>query len=183
MIINTNPTPLFASVTEPSETDVNVQMAYVAQQRLDGYAAAVEHAIKRKSSFDKRLKKSRKGEVTFAKGTLVQIYRSDMDNNHKSIRKLIPKWSPPHRVVKCLVNSYRLETLNGDELEGLYSSRRLRRFTPRQGTRLAAQQAELETRLRAEEEEEDWIDEETIEKLGDEDVLEVDERRGRRSNF
>ncbi|THU79839.1 hypothetical protein K435DRAFT_605297, partial [Dendrothele bispora CBS 962.96] len=75
--------------------DVDVQMAYAKQQRLDGYDAIVRHAIKRKKVFDKRVLKHHPGEVTFKKGQLVQIYRSDLDYTFRSERKLIPKWSPP----------------------------------------------------------------------------------------
>ena len=66
-------------------------MAYVAQQRLDGYAEAVAHALRRKSTFDKRVLAKHPGEVTFSKGQLVQIYRSDLDYTFKMERKLLPK--------------------------------------------------------------------------------------------
>ena len=34
-----------------------------------------------------------------ALGDLVQIYQSDLDYTFKTERKLLPKWSPPQRVV------------------------------------------------------------------------------------
>ena len=46
-------------------------------------------------------------------------------------------WSIPHRVVARRLNSYTLETLGGLPLAGLYNSRRLRIFEPREGTKLA----------------------------------------------
>jgi hypothetical protein len=46
-------------------------------------------------------------------------------------------WSAPHRVATRKLNSYTLETLNGLPLAGVYNSRRLRRFEPREGTELA----------------------------------------------
>ncbi|KAI0363824.1 hypothetical protein BV20DRAFT_910534, partial [Pilatotrama ljubarskyi] len=83
-----------------TEEDATTHIAYVAQQHLDGYDEAVRHAIKRKTVFDRRVLASQPGEVVFEKGALVQIYRSDLDYTFKTSRKLLPKWSPPHRVVR-----------------------------------------------------------------------------------
>ncbi|KAH7917343.1 hypothetical protein BV22DRAFT_986307, partial [Leucogyrophana mollusca] len=74
-------------------------MAYVAQQRLDGYDAAVRHAVKRKAAFDKRVIAKKPGEVIFTKGQLVQVYRNDLDYTFRTERKLLPKWSEPQRIV------------------------------------------------------------------------------------
>ncbi|KAG2749755.1 hypothetical protein P692DRAFT_201656022, partial [Suillus brevipes Sb2] len=79
-------------------SDVSTQMAYVAQQQLDGYDAAVRHAIKRKAAFDKRVLERTPGEVIFSIGQLVQYYRSKLDYTFDAKRKLLPKWSPPHRI-------------------------------------------------------------------------------------
>ncbi|THU91097.1 hypothetical protein K435DRAFT_558798, partial [Dendrothele bispora CBS 962.96] len=57
--------------------DVDIQMAYVEQQRLDGYDAMIRHAL-RKEVFDKRLLAKHPREVIFKNGQLVQIYRSDL---------------------------------------------------------------------------------------------------------
>ena len=142
LVVNTPPTPVNTS-TEPITTnDVATQMAYVAQQRLDGYAEMVAHAIKRKSTFDKRVLAHKPGEVVFSKGQLVQIYRSDLDYTFKTERKLLPKWSPPQRVTSRNLNSYTLEKLDGTPIPGLFSARRLREFVPREGTELAQKQAE-----------------------------------------
>ena len=54
LVLDTKRTPLMHSVTEVSQMDVAVHMAYVAQQHLDGYDKAVQHAIKRKTAFDHR---------------------------------------------------------------------------------------------------------------------------------
>ncbi|KAG6851726.1 hypothetical protein C0991_006713, partial [Blastosporella zonata] len=61
-------------------------------------------------------------------------------------KKLLPKWSIPRRVVARNVNSYTLVTLDNTILAGSYSTRRLRRFWPRGGTKLAVEQAEVEER-------------------------------------
>ena len=158
LVINTKPTDLDNSTVPTSEADTTLQMVYVAQQRLDGYAEAVAHAIKRKTIFDKRVLAQRPGEVTFSKNHLVQIYRSDLDYTFKTERKLLPKWSTPHRVLSRHLNSYTLETLNGDQLPGLFSARRLRRFIPKEGTKLADEQRALEERGRDDEQEGEGVD-------------------------
>jgi len=131
---------------------------YAAQQRLDGYASAVRHALKRKAAFDKRVLAESGGEVIFKPGQLVQVYRSDLDYTFKTERKLLPKWSHPRRVVARDVNSYTIATLEGVPVPGKFSARRLRRFLPREGTELALKQAEIEER-EALLEEERWREE------------------------
>ena len=154
LVVNTKPADLNNTITPISEEDTALQMAYVAQQRLDGYAEAVAHALKRKSTFDKKVLAQKPGEVVFSTGQLVQIYRSDLDYTFKTERKLLPKWSPPQRVVSRLTNSYVLETLQGERLPGTFSARRLRRFIPKEGTRLAEEQKRIEE-LNAQREEHD----------------------------
>ena len=56
-------------------------------------------------------------------------------------------WSPPSRIAERLLNSYKLEMLDGTPLDGLYHARRLRSFAPREGTLLAAEQKKLEEAL------------------------------------
>ena len=150
LVINTKRTSIAEATTEAAETDVAVQMAYVAQQRLDGYAAAVSHALKRKNVFDRRVLEHSPGEVIFSKGQLVQVYRSDLDYTFKTERKLLPKWSSPQRVASRNLNSYQLETLRGEPIQGAFSARRLRRFIPKEGTRLAEEQTRIEERYAAE---------------------------------
>jgi hypothetical protein len=146
LIVNTTPTPLEVSSSMPIPQDFETHMAYAAQQRLDGYSEAVRHAMDRKTRFDKRVLESRAGEVTFEKGHLVQVYRNDLAKSISSERKLTPMWSEPRRVSEKMLNSYKLETLEGQSLDGEYHARRLRGFTPREGTELAAQQKEVEAR-------------------------------------
>jgi hypothetical protein len=66
-------------------------------------------------------------------------------------------WSIPHRVKTRYLNSYALETLEGLPLTDMYNARRLRAFTPHEGTKLAL--GEL-TRIEevGEDEEEDEVD-------------------------
>jgi hypothetical protein len=144
LIVNSKPADLNHSILPITGEDTALQMAYVAQQRLDGYAEAVAHALKRKSAFDKRVLAQKPGEVIFTKNQLVQIYRNDLDFTFKTERKLLPKWSMPHRIVSRNLNSYMLKTLHDDELPGSFSARRLRRFIPKEGTKLAEEQRLLE---------------------------------------
>ncbi|KAG2349502.1 hypothetical protein BDR05DRAFT_832701, partial [Suillus weaverae] len=81
-------------------SDANIHMAYVAQQRLDGYEATVQHTVKRKAAFDKHVLSRSPREVIFTKGQLVQFYYSSTHNTLEAKRKLLPKWSPPHRVTE-----------------------------------------------------------------------------------
>ena len=160
LVIDTKRTELTHSDIEPSNVDAAIHMAYVAQQCLDGYDKAVRHAIKRKTAFDRCVLKRQRTEVTFTLGQLVQIYRSDLDNTFKMERKLLPKWSQPHRITSRLRNSYRLETLTGTLLLGEFSARRLRTFIPREGTHLYNAQQQYMQNRRGERAREDISEEE-----------------------
>ena len=118
-------------------------MAYVTQQRLDGYVEAVTHAQRRKTTFNKKVLARKPGEVIFLKGQLVQIYRSNLDYTFKIEHKLLPKWSVPHRVTSRHLNSYVMETLNGNPIPGTFSMQRLWRFILREGTQLAKEQEQV----------------------------------------
>ena len=45
LVVNTKPTAIDLSTLPVTEGDVSTQMAYMAQQRLDGYAEGVAHAV------------------------------------------------------------------------------------------------------------------------------------------
>ena len=179
LVVNTPKTPLSISSAELLPKEVETQMAYVAQQRLDGYEVIVHHAVSRKGAFDRRMLAKKPGQVVFKRGQLVQIYRSDLDYTFKTERKLLLKWSQPHRITERLRNSYRLEDLDGNEIEGTFSSRRLREFVPREGTQLAKAQKELEERLAKEEvEREDGVggaEEDEDDEKGEDDAEEEEE--------
>ena len=49
-------------------------------------------------------------------------------------------WTGPWRVKERLLNSYTLESLDGEQLKGEYNARRLREFIPREGTELETEQ-------------------------------------------
>jgi hypothetical protein len=99
----------------------------------------------RKTRFDRRVTGSKEGEVTFEKGHLVQTYGNDLAHSISTERKLTPMWSEPRRVAERILNSYKLETLDGEPLDGEYHARRIREFIPREGTELEAQQREFIT--------------------------------------
>ena len=145
--INTGTPSLETITSDPTEGDVMAHLAYVEQQRLDGYDNTIRHAIQRKTLFDKRIRAKKSGEVVYKQGQLVQVYRSDLDYTFKVERKMISKWSRPFRVAERIVNSYRLETLDGQAIEGEFHARRLRGFQPREGTQLAREQKEFEEAL------------------------------------
>jgi len=153
LVVNTKPTNIDQSVLLVTEQEVATQMAYISQQQLDRYVGAVAHTVKRKSAFNKKVLAHKAGEVIFSKGQLVQIYCSDLDNTFKTERKLLPKWSPPHRITSRVLNSYTLETLIGTPVNGCFSAHRLWRFWPQEGMELARAQKEVEERCCVEEEE------------------------------
>src|ERR1700691_5562896 len=113
------------------------------------------------------------GQVIFKCGQLVQIYRSDQDYTFKTERKLLPKWSQPRRIVKRLRNSYTLKNLDGSAINGTFSSRRLREFILREGTKLAAEQRELEEKLAKEDSDNEDVSEDTDE--GEDEGEDVEE--------
>jgi len=133
MVVNTPLLTPAERVSSVTASNVSTQMAYVAQQRLDGYAAAVTHAVHRKTAFNRRVQARGPGKVVLRPGQLVQVYRSGLDYTFKIDRKLLAKWSDAQRVASRDENSY---TVNGREIIGRFNARRLRAFTPRR-TRLA----------------------------------------------
>jgi hypothetical protein len=141
-------------IVPPSEDEVAIHLASAEQQRLDGYSAIVVHAAKRKRKFDSKLLKRTPGNVTFKIGDLVQVHATKWVHTLAAIKKLIPMWSPPRRVVSKMLNSYTLETLEGDLIDGVFNARRLRTFEPRDGTRLAFDELVRENRLDDEEDSE-----------------------------
>lgn len=151
MVVNT-PRSTSGERTSPvTADDVSTQMAYIAQQHLDGYAAAVAHAVRRKAVFDRRVQARGPGEVVFKPGQLVQVYRSDLDYTFKMERKLLAKWSDARCIVSRDVNSYTIAMVDGQEIAGRFSARRLCAFTPKEGTRLAREQAVIQARVDEEE--------------------------------
>ncbi|OAX32440.1 hypothetical protein K503DRAFT_659885, partial [Rhizopogon vinicolor AM-OR11-026] len=79
-------------------SDISIQMVYVEQQHLDGADHAAHHAIRRKTLFDKKVLRSRTGEVIFEPGHLVQVYNSPAQATLATVRKLQPQWSTPRCV-------------------------------------------------------------------------------------
>jgi hypothetical protein len=65
LVINTKPTATVDLQTVPTAEEVDIQMAYVNQQRFDGYAHIVNHAHQRKEAFDKRMLSHAPWEVVF----------------------------------------------------------------------------------------------------------------------
>ena len=157
LVVNTNPTPPNDTLVELTVNEVETQMAYVDHQRFDSYAQIVDHAQRRKAAFDKHVLSRSPWVVVFWAGDLVQVYCSDLNYTFKTDRKLLPKFSAPHRVINRNLNLYQLETLEGFPIAGRFSSRRLRLFVPRKGTELDEVQAAIEKEWCDREDREDGV--------------------------
>jgi hypothetical protein len=95
LVVNTSKTPMEVSNSFLPPSEIDMHMAYSAQQWLDGYAEAVHHAIRRKATFDRKVLKSKAGVVKFKNGQLVQVFRDNLASTLRTERKLAPLWSPP----------------------------------------------------------------------------------------
>ena len=138
------------AATEPTVEEVNLHMAYVEQQNLDGQSQTVIHANKRKAVFDQNVLKKHPKEIIFKQGELVQVHRTELNFTHSTTWKLTPQWSPPFQITLCIRNAYKLETLNGSTAKGEYSARHLQCFHAREGTQLAADQERYMVKHKAE---------------------------------
>ncbi|KAL1657797.1 hypothetical protein GGF50DRAFT_18412, partial [Schizophyllum commune] len=81
-----------------TEADTHMQIAFADQQRLDGQAAAAAHADSRKAIFDRRVLKTKPGEVIFEVGELVQVFDTRLDETLRTERKVLPQWSGARRI-------------------------------------------------------------------------------------
>ncbi|KAJ7164542.1 hypothetical protein C8R46DRAFT_1221051 [Mycena filopes] len=122
------PTP---EPTTPNNADIHFALA--DSLRWNAHLLSLHRAEKQKNSFDSKAK-----IVEFQIGDLVQWYDSPADGNHKSINKLVPRWSPPAQIYARFLNSFSLCDLNGIPLDNSLHihSRRLRHYIPLRGTAL-----------------------------------------------
>jgi hypothetical protein len=159
MVINTAATGIETAARDISLDDIEAQQVYTQQQRFDGHARAVAHGVARKKAFDKKVLNSSAGEVVFEAGDLVQVLDPKFKKMFLNTKKILPEWSGAFRVKECLLNSYIIETIYGQELDGKYNARRLRPLKAPAGSSLKAyemaRKAEQKERLdgRAEDEE------------------------------
>ncbi|TFY74871.1 hypothetical protein EWM64_g9142, partial [Hericium alpestre] len=107
-VVNTIPSSIEESTSILHAPDAATHMAYVVQQRLDGYEAIVQHATR---------------QTTL-----------------KAAKKLLARWSHPHRITERLLNSYSIEQLDGTPVAGTTHARRLRAFIPKPGSDLEREQ-------------------------------------------
>lgn len=143
--VNTPPTPIDESTSILRDADADANIAYVAQQHLNGYDSLIRHAIRRKAAFDRR---ESGWSVVFKEGQLVQVYRSQLTYTMSTEKKLARMWSNPYRVKERVLNSYKLQTIDGRDVDGLFSTRRLRPFIPKDGSVLARDQEVFEAGMR-----------------------------------
>jgi hypothetical protein len=149
VIVNTMPTPIGDAITPVDNTDAGLQMAYMGQLRLDGYAEIMDHAVRRKAQFDKKIMVHAPREVIFKTGSLVQVYNQDFEPGTTFLvkRKMVPMWSAPRRITSQGRNSYKIETLEGLPIGGHISSRHLQQFVLRRGGLMHALQEEWDSGL------------------------------------
>jgi len=121
LVVNTSKMPIEVSSSFLPPSDIDTHMTYAVQQRLDGYAEAVHHAVRRKAAFDCKVTKSKAGVIEFKKGQLVQVYNNKLAQTLGAEHKITPLWSPPRRITELLLNSYKLEDLDRHPLEGLFN--------------------------------------------------------------
>jgi len=119
LVVNTPLTPIDVAGGPVTGEEVSLQAAYINQQRFDGYSQIVENAHRRKEAFNKKVVARAPREVVFRAGQLIS----------------------------CKKNSYQLKTLEGLPIGGRFSSRRWRRFIPRDGTSLQEAQRAVEEAL------------------------------------
>jgi hypothetical protein len=141
MVINTMKTGVETASAEITLDDINVQQAYASQQRFDGYARAVKHGTSWKAAFDRHVLDSKAGEVVFAPGDLVQVLDPKFKKTFLTSKKILPEWSGAFRVKEHLLNSYIIETIYGQELDGEYNSWRLRLMKAPRGSSLEAHES------------------------------------------
>ena len=103
LVVNTPKTPLPDATSQLKSTDTEAHMAYVAQQRLDGYEEVVKHATQRKAAFgmtkDSMLSKTFKVSQTVhlpayniihlqeVQSVTAAYYISRLDNLPRQLRK------------------------------------------------------------------------------------------------
>ena len=144
-VMNTARTPPTMLMSEPTQHDVNVQMAYIDQQRLDETNHMVLHAVKQKAVFDHKVQHTNTGEVVFTQDQLVQVYNNSLNTTLSTTCKLLPQWSAPCHIIQQAGNSYTLQTLEGFPVPGWVHTRCLHEFIPCRGTNLAIEEDERGT--------------------------------------
>ena len=136
-VINTVRTPATTLDKEPGPADSDVHLVYADQQPLDATDHATLPATQRKAVFDQSVLSSSMGEVIFTHDQLVQVHESARETTLSTSCKLRPQWSVPRRVKERVGNSYKLTTLEGFPMPGLFHACRLQLFILRAGSPLA----------------------------------------------
>jgi hypothetical protein len=81
----------------------------------------------------------------------VQVLDPKFKKTFLTVKKIMPEWSGAFRVKERILNSYTIETIYGQELEGKYNARRLRPFKAPEGSSLEAYEAARKAELAARE--------------------------------
>jgi hypothetical protein len=81
---------------------------------------------------------SKAGEVIFEAGNLVQVLDPKDKKTFLTSKKILPEWLGTFRVKERLLNSYVIETIYGQELDGEYNLRRLQPLQVPKGSSVEA---------------------------------------------
>jgi hypothetical protein len=88
---------------------------------------------------------SKAGEVVFEASDLVQVLDPKYKKTFLTSKKILLEWSGAFRVKERLLNSYVIETIYGQELDGEYNARRLMPLQAPKGSSLKAYEAAQRT--------------------------------------
>jgi hypothetical protein len=77
LIVNSRYSDTPDEIEPPTEKDIDIHLSLAEQQRLDGYAAIVDHAAKRKDVFDTKLQQKAPRIVEFQTGNLGQVHATE----------------------------------------------------------------------------------------------------------
>jgi hypothetical protein len=121
-------TPEHTHIETPEETSIDLidtNLSLADMLRMNVHLSQLETAERLKSNWDDKTP-----ATEFLIDELVQFYDSRLENSHKTVNKLIPRWSKPHIITGKSLNSYTLSTLHGTVVPGMFHSRRLRKYIP-----------------------------------------------------
>jgi hypothetical protein len=77
LVVNLCQTDSPEEIEPPTAEEVDIHLAYVEQQHLNGYSATVDHAIKQKAAFNAKLRQQAPQNVVFQPGDLVQVHATE----------------------------------------------------------------------------------------------------------
>jgi hypothetical protein len=145
IVVNTVTTPIEISNSELEEASIVIQNNYVGQQHLAHTHILLSTQTNGKSPSTNKFKLRKMASLSIKRGI---SYKSEILSWTSLLLLSLNSCliGAPHRVVDCIRNAYRLQMIQGLPVVGMVSARRLRQFIPREGTALAREQLELESK-------------------------------------